>query len=266
MQRVFIRDRRDWACRLFLGVALALGGSGPVLAAPEEVQVYLNDINPVGAFGLDLHVNEVPAGDPAPDHVGGESSVGRYRFTPEWSYSITSDIELGAYMPLTTLDSQGTFRVDGYKFRIKWLPQHPQTGFYYGVNDELGYEDKHLNQNPWNNEVKLIGGWQDARWLVGGNVNFDWALKGPAITAPDVELDLKLGWKFSKESMVGIETYNGAGSTKAFGRFSSSDQATYLAYDTALGRWDLNFGVGKGYGANADHLILKMIIGFPIGR
>ena len=66
--------------------------------------------------------------------------------------------------------------------------------------------------------------------------------------------------------MVGIETYNGAGSTKAFGRFSSSDQATYLAYDTALGRWDLNFGVGKGYGANADHLILKMIIGFPIGR
>ena len=250
---------------LMLAVLVPFVSARPASAAPEEVQVYTNDINAPGQLGLELHLNQVSAGDPAPDHIGGESSLGRYRLTPEWSYSLNDQIELGAYLPLTTLDRHGALRADGYKVRIKWLPAHPETGFYYGLNYEVGWEDRHLDQNPWNNEVKVIGGWQNARWLMGGNVNFDWALHGPAITAPEVELDAKLAFKLSPMTQIGLETYNGAGSTKDFGRFSRSVQATYLALDTKLGRWDLNLGLGKGYGTNPDHLIVKMILGVPIG-
>lgn len=37
-----------------------------------------------------------------------------------------------------------------------------------------------------------------------------------------------------------------------------------MTVDTRLGKWDLNLGIGAGYGANADHVILKAIVGIPI--
>jgi hypothetical protein len=35
--------------------------------------------------------------------------------------------------------------------------------------------------------------------------------------------------------------------------------------DRSLGHWDLNMGVGYGYGAPEDRWILKLIVGVPIG-
>ena len=35
--------------------------------------------------------------------------------------------------------------------------------------------------------------------------------------------------------------------------------------DEVFGKWDLNLGVGTGYGRPEDHLILKAIVGVPIG-
>lgn len=257
--------RRMLCLPLLATLALAVSAR-PAQAAPEEVQVYTNDINAPGQVGLELHVNHVATGDPTPDYPGGQSSTGRLRVTPEWSYGIDEHFELGVYLPLTTIDNHGTFRADGYKIRLKWLPQHSERGVYYGINYEVGREDHHLDQNPWNNEVKLIGGWEGNRWLIGGNVNFDFALSGPAKAPPAVELDTKVGYKLQEATLIGFETYNGAGNTTSFGHFGSSDQATYLTLDTKVGRWDVNAGIGRGYGANADHLILKMIVGVPIGR
>ena len=60
--------------------------------------------------------------------------------------------------------------------------------------------------------------------------------------------------------------------TTALDRFTTfcqtrgQDQSTYLAIDMYLGRWDLYAGIGKGYGGNADHLILKFIISVPLTR
>ncbi len=265
MRRTSIRVRRTVApAALPLGALLAAAAGNPVQAAPEEIQVYANDINAPRQWGLDLHLNDVVTGDSTPDHPGGEASTNRPRLTPEWSYAIDNHFELGAYLPLATLDDHGAFRVDGYKVRIKWLGEHPERGVYYGLNYEVGREDIHLDQNPWNNEIKLIGGWASDKWLVGGNVNFDFALSGPAKAPPQVELDLKVGYKVLKDTMIGVETYNGAGATSRFGRFSHSPQSTFLALDTRLGRWDVNLGIGKGYGVNPDGLIVKMIIGVPI--
>ncbi|HZU64222.1 MAG TPA: hypothetical protein VFF98_11100 [Novosphingobium sp.] len=243
-----------------------LAPAAPALAAPEEIQVYTNEINDPGEIGLELHANTVPTGNAAPDHAGGEGSTGRLRLTPEWSLGLGEHFELGAYVPLMTLDDHGAFRADGFKVRLKWLGRHAERGVYYGLNYEIGREDIHLDQNAWNNEVKLIGGWEGDRWLIGSNVNFDFALSGPAKGPPDVEWTTKLAYKLHEDTLIGVETYNGMGSTARFGQFGASDQSTFATFDTRMGIWDLNLGIGRGYGSNPDHLILKMIIGLPIGH
>ncbi len=251
--------------RAIAGVAAMLAPS-LAHAADEEIQVYMNDINPPHQPGLDVHVNTVPSGDATPDYPGAESSVHRERFTPEFSYALDDHFELGAYLPLATLDAGGHFRVDGDKVRLKWLGSHAERGFFYGINYEVGRLDYRLDRNPWNNEIKLIGGWETDHWIVGENVNFDFALSGPARTPADIQLATKVGYKLKEETIIGIETYNGVGTLRDFGNVSGSSQETYLALDTRFGRWEFNFGVGKGYGTNKDSTIVKMIIGVPIGK
>jgi hypothetical protein len=248
-----------------VGAVLLIAG-GSARAADEEIQVYMNEINAPGQPGLDLHVNDVATGDGTPDYPGAQSSLHRVRVTPEFSYSLDDHFELGAYLPLTTIDASGRFRVDGWKLRVKWLARHPERGFYYGVNYEVGRVDYRLDQNPWNNEIKLIAGWEGDHWIIGTNTNIDFALSGPAKGPASVQLATKLGYKLAKETTFGIESYNGIGTLRDFGNFSGSEHSTFVALDTRLGRWDLNAGIGKGYGTARDSLIVKFIIGVPIGK
>lgn len=79
-------------------------------AADEEIQVYMDEMNPIGGYGLDLHLNYVPDGRGRNlDYAGQASSQGRFRITPEFSYGLTSEIELGAYLPLMEINSSGSF-------------------------------------------------------------------------------------------------------------------------------------------------------------
>ena len=264
--------RRARGCFALACGALALATSGTAHAADEEIQVYMNDINLPHQPGLELHVNDVASGDQTPDYPGAESSLHRLRVTPEFSYGLDDHFELGAYLPLTTLDSSGHFRADGWKVRVKWLGSHTERGFFYGINYEVGRLSYRLDRNPWNNEIKLIGGWEGDKWIVGANANFDFVLSGPsktsgpAKTPADVQLATKLGYKLTETTILGLESYNGVGNLRNLGNFSGSDQSTFLALDTKLGRWDFNAGVGKGYGTNKDDLIVKFIIGVPIGK
>lgn len=247
-----------------LALACLASAPLPARAADEEIQVYLNDINPKGGFGLDVHVNDVLSGDGSPDYPGAQSSLHRLRVTPEWSWSATDNLELGAYLPLATLDAAGHLRIDGWKVRVKWLPRHPEKGFYYGINYEVGRVDHGLDQNPWNNEIKLIGGWEGDHWILGANANIDFALSGPARTPAELQWATRIGYKLPGKTVVGLESYNGLGSIRDFGHLARTEHSTFLSVDTVIGKWNLNAGVGKGYGTSKDDVIVKLIIGVPI--
>ena len=66
-------------------VAAFVGAAGlsasQARAADEEIQVYMDEIGPVHALGLDVHLNYVPSGRVAPDFPGEEASGGRTRIT-----------------------------------------------------------------------------------------------------------------------------------------------------------------------------------------
>jgi hypothetical protein len=238
--------------------------AGPARAADEEIQVYMDEMNKPGQFGLDIHNNYTLSGSTVPDDPGAQIDAHRYRMTPEFSYGLTPNIELGAYLPLTTLDNHGSFSADGVKARIKWIaPKAAEQTWFWGVNLEVGRVDRRLDINPWNGELKGIFGGRFGRWTLAANANLDFVMSGPH---PDQSMafDTKVSYRVKEGFAVGVETYNDAGSFRRFGDFAHSDEAIYAIIDTTVKTWDLNLGVGHGYGGSEDGWVLKAIVSVPI--
>jgi len=251
--------------RLCLAVSGILLPWTPARAAPEEVQVYMDEMDKPGEIGLDLHTSYVATGDAILDYPGAQSARHRLRLTPEFSYGLSDSVELGLYLPLTTLDSEGRLSLDGAKVRIKYLaPRSPGQRWFWGANFEIGYVGYKLDPNPWNAEFKAIAGMKTGRWTLAANANFDFKIAGPASAPASLDFDTKLSYRVGRHTAIGLESYNGVGEFAHFGRFGSNDQSTYATIDTDLGRWDLNLGLGHGYGANNDGFIVKAVIGVPL--
>jgi hypothetical protein len=237
--------------------------AAPARAADEEIQVYMDELNAPGEVGLDVHVNDVLEGDRTPDYPGAESSLHRWRITPEWSLGVGGGFELGAYLPLTTIGNDGVFRVEGAKARVKWLAPHGDKGFYWGANLEVGRVARRLDEDPWNGEFKFIAGWRDERWTLAANANIDFVISGPVRSPATVQVATKIGYAVAPDVIVGVESYNGVGEFSSLG-FRDQEQATFLTADFPLGKWKFNAGFGKGYGASADSTIVKFVISVPI--
>jgi hypothetical protein len=251
--------------RVFAAAAvLLLLSAGAARAADEEIQVYEDDLDKPGQFGLDTHINYVPSGDRLSDYAGQQQSVYRVRVTPEWSYGLTKNLELGLYLPLADIrDNQLTF--DGYKFRIKGIAPHPDSqNWYWGANFEIGQVNKKLDINPWNAELKGILGWHNSKWDLAFNTNIDWAVAGPDRQPASVQFATKIAYKLNEKLALGVESYDGAGDFNHFGRFDGAGHEIYGAVDATLGKWALNAGVGYGYSGEPDHWTLKLILSVPI--
>ena len=259
------RGARAWSRPGVIAVILAMLGAGGACAAPEEIQVYMDEMNRPGQLGLDVHLNDTVSGDRTPDYPGQQSGVDRLRLTPEFSYGLTPDIELGAYLPLTTLDSHGAFIADGEKVRIKFLaPRAEGQTWFWGANLEIGYEQHRLDANPWNGELKGIVGWRRGPWTLAFNINDDFKISGPAASPASLDIDTRVSYRLAKDLTFGIESYNGMGPFRRLGRFQDQDQSIYAVVDKSFGGWDIDFGVGHGYAASKDGLVLKAIVSVPI--
>jgi hypothetical protein len=257
------RRKRQFAVAIGAGLLVA-----PLArAAPEEIQVYEDDLDKTGQFGLDIHNNYVLGKHASLDYSGEQTSDKRFRFTPEFSYGLTSAVELGLYLPLAELDRNDHFTVDGAKARIKYIVPHPaEQAFYYGANFEIGHVDHRLDQNPWNAELKGIAGWRRGPWDVAFNVNLDFAVSGPNKGPGTVQLATKADYKVTDKLALGIESYDGAGDIHHLGQFAGAGHSIFATADTSIGPWDLNLGVGRGYSGEPDKWIFKVIISVPIDR
>jgi len=254
-----------WRAILAWAFAVCAFAPLPAMAAPEEVQVYMDEMSDPGQFGLDIHNSYVFTGDRTPAYPGEQQSVGRYRITPEFSLGLTRNLELGAYLPLAAIDNRGVLRAEGVKFRLKYIaPGKHGSHFFWGANFEIGRVYHRLDENPYNAELKGIAGYHGDKWTLALNTNFDFKVSGPVPAPASFELATKASYAISPKFSLGIENYTGVGEIRHIGRFGSSEQSSFVTIDTRLGKWDLNLGVGTGYGSNPDHLILKAIVGIPI--
>ena len=247
-------------------LAAAVLAAGAARAADEEIQVYMDEIGTPHVPGLDVHLNYVPVGRTRPDYPGQEASEGRFRITPEWSYALNPNLELGAYLPLAEINRDGRFELGGAKARIKWVaPKAQGQDGFWGRNLEIGRVRNALDRNPWNAELKGIVGTRKGPWTLAANLNIDWVVQGPDHGAPDLQIATKVGYSLGKATSIGMESYDGLGSTRRLTRFNANDHQLFLVMDRGFGQWDLNLGLGRGYGAPEDRWIVKAVIGVPIG-
>jgi hypothetical protein len=257
---------RSLALALF-GVLAGAATATPVLAAPEEIQVYMNEMSKQGEYGLDLHNNYVASGPSLPDYPGGLPSLHTYRMTPEFAYGVTDNLEAGLYI-LSAVNPQGGISVGGEKVRLKYIAPKasPDQDYWVGVNFEIGYLNRYYDINPSSAELKTIYGFKKGPWTVAFNGNLDWTVSGPDPAPLSFDVDTKIAYQVADKLALGVESYNELGDTKRFGDLAHSSEMLYAVADTSLGDWDLNIGLGHGLTGEGDQWVAKFILGVPIGN
>jgi hypothetical protein len=245
---------------------LAMGGMRDAHAALiDEVQVYTDDINAPGQFGLEMHLNTTPKGRSTPDYPGEVVPHHGWRLTPEFSYGIAPQWEAGLYLPASR-DANGDTELAGAKVRLKWLPVKPaegEAGWFFGANGELSRLKERFSQSRTSAELRIMTGWRNADWLVAANPVFGWSLSdGLRSSTADLSLGTKIARTVAPGWSLGIEYYAEAGTTS---RPTLRDQAQtlYGAIDAEVAGWSINLGVGRGLTRSADKLTVKTIFGIP---
>lgn len=240
---------------IFLGTV-----SIPVQAAPEEIQVYLDEFAEMGKFGLDLHsiytaTSRLPSGTP-PNY--------QLRLTPELSYGLSEHVETAAYF-LTNHAPGQSLQTDGLKVRMRYRPLIPteQTTWYTAVNIELGKLSQRFNTAYSNGEIKGILAWRSGPWVAGLNVNIDRPLRWRTSIPTTLEIDTKLSRRLTKTFSLGVENYAFLGPLRGSAAGIGTSRTTFVVSDFSIKKWDVNFGIGRASGDVADKLIIKSIIGIP---
>src|SRR3982750_561570 len=88
------------------------------LAAPDEIQVYLDDVNEPREAGLEMHVNYVLDGPRQPAYSGQMPSHHVLQVTPEFSYGLARNWDAGLYL-LSAMGPDGNLYSNGAKVRLK---------------------------------------------------------------------------------------------------------------------------------------------------
>ncbi|WP_454908544.1 hypothetical protein [Variovorax gossypii] len=246
-----------------IGILLLAGAASvapPAMAAPEEIQVYLDDMSAPGQFGVDVHNNYVFSGASTPGYAGEQPPRHVYRLTPEFYYGVSDTLELGLYV-LSSRAPNADPKVDGAKVRIKYIAPHDKTqGMFWGANLEIGKTSLRVSPTAWNAELKGILGYRTGPWTLALNPNIDWSLSrhGGPVT---LDVDAKIAYALNDKTQIGVETYNELGPLSHLDPLRKNSKTLFVALDHEFDRFDVNVGIGKGLTSEADRWLLKFIVG-----
>ncbi len=235
-------------------------------AISDEIQVYTDDINKPGEFGLELHVNTTPKGRKTPDYPGDSPPHHGLRFTPEFSYGLSKDWEAGLYFP-TVRDANGSYSASGAKLRLKWLPikgDEETGGWYAGANFELSSVNKRYSESRYGSELRIMTGYRAKEWHLALNPIFGWDLsKGYRGGGPSFDLATKAAHDVAEGIAMGVEYYSGMGKLNNTLPSSLQENTLYLVMDYDRKPFAFNIGIGKGLNGATDRWTLKAIIEVP---
>lgn len=254
----------------FARALLAAAALAPCIAAAalsDEIQVYADDINAPRVFGLEVHANATPRGRSVPDYPGEVVPQHGIRLTPEFSYGLTEAWEAGLYLP-GHFDSHGSASLAGWKLRLKWLPLRAAEGgegAFAGANVELSRLQQRFSESRDGAELRIMGGYRAAEWLLAVNPVFGWDLSpGLRRGTPDFSVAVKASRTLREGVAVGAEYYSDLGTTRRILRLSEQSNTLYAVVDLAFKGWGVNFGVGRGLSGSADRYTVKAIFEVPL--
>lgn len=246
----------------FFGLTFALSSTSS-FAVSDEVQVYTDDMNEPGEFGVEMHVNYVIDGEKMPAYTGASPSHHMLQATPEFSYGITKNWEAGMYLPVAR-EENGTMYGNGLRLRIKYIAS-PEVGskIFWGLNVEYGYSNLRVSESQWGMELRPIIVYRTDNWLLSFNPIMNMDLSDNFNHTPQFEPSLKVARKVIEGVQAGLEYYGEYGYTNEMLPESARINYLYAAVDVEKNGFDINFGVGRGDSNAPDNWIAKAIIAFP---
>ena len=108
--------RRLPACLALLALLGLTALPAAWAALPDEIQVYADDLNAPGEFGLEVHVNTSPRGQRDATYAGEVKNDHSLFVTPELSWGLNDTMDAGLYLP-TARDEQVVATAAGVTIR-----------------------------------------------------------------------------------------------------------------------------------------------------
>lgn len=245
-------------------LAAAIGLISPgAIAAPDEIQVYTEEMDDPGEFGQELHVNYAIKGAKEASYQGEMPSHHMLQVTPEFSYGVTKTLEAGLYLPVA-LSPDGNLYNNGLRLRLKYIAPHEEGRYlFWGLNTEVGYSVRRVSESYWGMELRPIIGYRSEDWLVSFNPILNLDLSNNVSREPQFEPALKVTRKLLEGVNAGFEYYGEYGPIHH--HLPSNERGHYLYAVTDIEKkdFDINFGIGHGFENASDTWVAKAIIAFP---
>ncbi len=243
------------------GLALALAVATGARAQTDEIQVYDATIADEGQLSVELHDNFTPSGRTTAPYRQGIVPDHALNGVPEFGYGVTDWFEAGLYLPVYTLSRDGRFELDSTKLRALFVsPFAAQRTFFYGINFELSYNAAHWEPTRLSGEIRPIAGVHLGDWDLIVNPIIDTDFKG--VGKLDFAPSGRVAYNFSPIWALAIEHYADFGSIDDLNAVSRQAQTLFTVIDYKeedVG--SVEFGIGHGFTAASDNLVLKLILG-----
>jgi hypothetical protein len=241
-------------------LALSALGAAPAAAQTDEIQVYNAAIAAPGQASLTWHNNYAAIGRRQADFPGGVRPDGALNGVTEFSYGVADWFELGAYAPfLYTVTRNGEFLVDGAKLRaLAVVPHARERTFFYGLNVELSYSARHWQPERVNAELRPIVGVHLGPWEIIVNPIVDIPL-GRKMSA-DLAPAARVAYSLTDRWAIGLEHYADYGTVPRFQPADRQQHTVYAVVDLTTAPYDVEFGVGHGFTAASDDVVLKLLV------
>lgn len=247
----------------FLAATFNLVASLPA-SAVDEIQVYNAEINEIGQFSIEQHLNYTFIGRMFPDFPGGLIPNHTLNGTPEFAYGVTDWFEAGLYIPWA-VQGNGTIQSNNFKLRTLFVtPNAEKKDFFYGLNFEYDFPNPKFDPNRFAMEIRPIIGWRNPQWEFIVNPIFDagFGSQGYVDPAPAARLARKL----ADDTFIAIEYYSDLGPIGDIPSISKQSHQLFGVVDFKVGEINVDFGVGYGVTPDSDRLVAKMILeyAFPV--
>jgi hypothetical protein len=247
--------------QLVLGISALLGGSLAMAMDAFEIQVYDAEINKVGQYSLETHINHVFSGPGVGSYVGQDPSNHLTHLTFEAARGLTPYWEMGAYFQ-TAVTPDAQLRYAGVKLRSKFVvPRETSGPFHLGINFEISNIPYEFEVSRWGGEIRPILGYKLDHWFFLINPILDFNFSHGS-TTPQGSPAAKVEYDTGRGYGLGAEYYADTGPFNALLPFNQQVQYIFGVFDLLENRYELNLGLGTGLTANTNALVAKAIFGF----
>lgn len=238
--------------------ALVLVLASPSLAQTDEIQVYNAQIAAPGTFNLTLHDNYTPQGRLTPAFPGGLTPNHTLNGVPEFAYGVTDWFEAGLYLPLYSLPGDSHFQLNGFKLRALFVDPHAaDKPFFYGVNFEFSFNEKHWDPHTFTSEIRPIIGWRFGKVDLIFNPILDNSYVG--LSRLDFAPETRIDYNFSPIWAVALEAYDDFGELRRFSPVNQQSHQLFWVVDYNGKPVNVEFGAGIGMTSGSDGLVLKLM-------